>query len=247
MTLRVDLHIHTDRSIDGRHSLERMAAAAKQAGLDAIAITDHDQCTPLPPELEGVLLIPACEISTQVGHITGLFLDRPVAFDTLCKDGRPTGQAAVEEIHRCGGLAVAAHPFQKPGVDGSRLPPGLDAVEGVNARANFKVSDANAKARQWAMDHHLPAVGGSDSHGFQEVGNGYTEVDCPEKNLSALQEAITAGRCRPVLRRHTTHREKGLSQLAKARKRGGVLRTGKALAYVVFCLYRDLLHAPKEE
>ena len=193
MTLRVDLHIHTDHSIDGRHSLERMAAAAKQAGLDAMAITDHDQCTPLPPELEGVLLIPACEISTQVGHITGLFLDRPVAFDTLCKDGRPTGQAAVEEIHRCGGLAVAAHPFQKPGVDGSRLPPGLDAVEGVNARANFKVSDANAKARQWAMDHHLPAVGGSDSHGFQEVGNGYTEVDCPEKALSALKEAITAG------------------------------------------------------
>lgn len=247
MMLRVDLHVHTDRSIDGRHSLERMATAAKQAGLDAIAITDHDQCTPLPSELEGVLLIPACEISTQVGHITGLFLDHPIDFDTLCKNGRPTGEAVVAEIHRCGGLAVAAHPFQKPGVDGSRLPPGLDAVEGVNARANYKVPDANAKARQWAVDHHLPAVGGSDGHGCREVGNGYTEIDCPEKTLSALKEAIAAGRCRPVLHRHTTHREKGLSQLAKARKRGGVLRTGKALAYVLFCLYRDLLHAPKEE
>lgn len=247
MILRVDFHAHTDRSIDGRHSLARMAAAAKAAGLDALAITDHDQCTALPMELDGVLLIPACEISTQAGHITGLFLERPIDFASLCKDGRPTGQAAVEAIHRCGGLAAAAHPFQRPGVTGDRLPAGLDALEGVNARANFKVPDANALARQWAADHNIPAIGGSDAHGWAEVGNGYAEVDCAEKTLAALKEAVVLGRCRPVLRRHTRHREKALSQLAKARKRGGLLRLYKALAYVVFCLFRDLLHAPKEE
>lgn len=247
MVLRVDFHTHTQCSIDGRHSLEQMTAAAKAAGLDAMAITDHDQCTPLPPEQNGVLLIPACEISTQAGHITGLFLEQPIDFDTLCKDGRPTGQAAVEEIHRCGGLAAAAHPFQRPGVSGDRLPAGLDAVEGVNARANFKVPNANALARQWATEHHLPIIGGSDGHSAGEVGNGCTDVECTERSLASLKEAVRQGRCTPLLRRHTTHWEKGLSQLEKARKRGGILRRAKALAYVVCCAGRDFLHPPKEE
>ena len=43
---RVDLHLHTAASPDGRSSLEGIAKAAKAAGLDAIAVTDHDLCTP---------------------------------------------------------------------------------------------------------------------------------------------------------------------------------------------------------
>ena len=76
-TYLVDLHVHTAASPDGRSSLADLAAAAKRAGLDAMAICDHDLCTPVPEALEGVLLIPACEVSTRAGHITGLFLDGP--------------------------------------------------------------------------------------------------------------------------------------------------------------------------
>lgn len=39
--LRGDLHDHTDRSGDGRDTLEDLAAAAVDAGLDYLAITDH--------------------------------------------------------------------------------------------------------------------------------------------------------------------------------------------------------------
>ena len=49
---RVDLHLHTAASPDGRSSLEGIAKAAKAAGLDAIAVTDHDLCTPVPAALE---------------------------------------------------------------------------------------------------------------------------------------------------------------------------------------------------
>ena len=66
---RVDLHLHTAASPDGRSSLEGIAKAAKAAGLDAIAVTDHDLCTPVPEVLEGVVLIPGCEVSTAAGHI----------------------------------------------------------------------------------------------------------------------------------------------------------------------------------
>ena len=43
---RADLHVHTSASPDGRSSLEAVARAARAAGLDAAAITDHDLCTP---------------------------------------------------------------------------------------------------------------------------------------------------------------------------------------------------------
>ena len=44
----------------------------------------------MPAELEGVLLIPGCEVSTQSGHITGLFLERPLDLKKLRRDGLPT-------------------------------------------------------------------------------------------------------------------------------------------------------------
>ena len=75
---RADLHVHTSASADGRSSLEETARAARRAGLDAVAVTDHNLCTPAPERLEGVLFIPGCEVSTRAGHITALFLTRPL-------------------------------------------------------------------------------------------------------------------------------------------------------------------------
>lgn len=92
-TYYADLHVHTAASLDGRSSLEALTAAAAASGLHAMAITDHDQCTPVPPEMHSVLLIPGCEISTKAGHITGLFLEEPVNFAAL---GRQSSQVPPE-------------------------------------------------------------------------------------------------------------------------------------------------------
>ena len=159
---RVDLHLHTAASPDGRSSLEGIAKAAKTAGLDAIAVTDHDLCTPVPAALEGVLLIPGCEVSTAAGHITGLFLERPLPLEAL--GHLPAPEAAVEAIREAGGLAVLAHPYQRPGAAPEQFTFPLDAVEAVNARACFKVPEANEKAAALAQKRGLPAVGGSDAH-----------------------------------------------------------------------------------
>ena len=70
MIYRVDLHVHTLRgSADPALCLSELVRAARQAGLDAIAITDTDYCTPVPIELRGVVLIPGCEVSTLGGSI----------------------------------------------------------------------------------------------------------------------------------------------------------------------------------
>ena len=235
----VDLHVHTVASPDGRSSLEAIAKAAKAAGLDAVAVTDHNLCTAVPAELEGVLFIPGCEVSTAAGHVTGLFLERPLPLAEL--GHLPAPEAAVSAIREAGGLAVLAHPYEKPGAEPEKFTFSLDGVEAANARACFKVPDANAKAAALAAGRGLAAVGGSDAHDAVEVGNACTELEAEALTLPALREALAAGRSRAVLRRNTPHIRKGLSQWTKARRAGGLPRLGKAALYVGYCAMLDVL------
>ena len=71
--LKCDLHVHTNASRDGESSVEDVLAAAVKAGLDAIAITDHDttegSLCALAAQNPGVLIIPGIEVSTRQGHL----------------------------------------------------------------------------------------------------------------------------------------------------------------------------------
>ena len=237
-TYYADLHVHTAASLDGRSSLEDLTAAAAAAGLHAMAVTDHDQCTPVPAAMNGILLIPGCEISTKAGHITGLFLERPVDLAAL---GRlPEPEAAVAAIREAGGLAVLAHPFHRPGRQGADYAFPLDSVEAVNARACFKNPAANDQAAAFAARRQLPSVGGSDAHDAKEVGNARTALTAETLTLSALREALAAGRSQALLQKNTPHIRKGLSQWTKARRQGGVYRICRAAAYVGYCAILDI-------
>ncbi len=80
----IDLHLHTKNS-DGECSLDETIQAAKEAGLSAIAITDHNRVTLRSPEKhDGLLVIPGAEFSTTYlhgegekteVHIVGLFFN----------------------------------------------------------------------------------------------------------------------------------------------------------------------------
>lgn len=80
---RIDLHLHTTHS-DGSFSTGEVMAFAKQAGLKALAITDHDiidgipEATAIGKELE-IEVVPGVEISSRLGeselHILGYFLN----------------------------------------------------------------------------------------------------------------------------------------------------------------------------
>lgn len=234
MEIYADLHVHTDASPDGRSALPALAAAAKARGIHALAVTDHNLCTPVPAELDGVLLIPGCEISTSIGHIAALFLERPL--DAL--GHLPEPEAAVDAIHQAGGLAVLAHPYQRPGAEPERFDFPLDGVETANARAALKVPEANVRAARLAAQRSLPCTGGSDAHDRAEVGNAYTVLEADELTLPALRRAVLSGG-RAVLHRETSHFRKGLSQWTKAR-RTGLSRLPKAAAYLAWCAALDL-------
>lgn len=194
MIYRVDFHVHTD----GALSLDELVRAARCSGLDAIAITDRDRYTPVPIELRGVLLIPGCEITTLGGHIVGVFLEHAPDFARLQRHGLPTADEAVLEIHRCGGLAIFAHPFAEKVVNPALFPIRPDAVETINPQAVLHRSDANKRALLWAADHQRPRVGCSDAHNIRDLGSAYTEVACRRLTRAFLKEALDLGHCRPI-------------------------------------------------
>ena len=233
MICKADLHVHSAASPDGRSSLAELARTAKARGLDAVAVCDHNLCTPAPEGLD-VLFIPGVELSTDRGHILGLFLERPVAPLT-------DAAQAVRAIRQAGGLAVIAHPFEleKPGAAALEALD-IDGVECANARAAMKNRRANDEARELAARRGLFSTGGSDAHGAGELAACYTELETESCTLPALRAALAAGRAKTVFARSCTWREKGLSQLAKAKKYGGAKRRLRAAAYFAGCCLRDV-------
>ena len=79
---RIDLHVHTTAS-DGTASPKEAVKLAKEAGLSAIAITDHDTVSGYAEAAEagakyGLEVVPGIEISTKYGravHILGYYID----------------------------------------------------------------------------------------------------------------------------------------------------------------------------
>lgn len=101
------IHVHTTFS-DGAAGVEEVAAAAAEAGLDFVVVTDHN---PMRPEQRpddawygSVLVIFAEEISTDQGHL--------LAFDVAPHTFRfgPTARQALADIRAAGGWALVAHP-----------------------------------------------------------------------------------------------------------------------------------------
>ena len=79
---RIDLHLHTTHS-DGSQTPAEVVKLAHDAGVSALAITDHDITTGLPDAIAagqelGIEIIPGIEISSRHGeselHVLGYFL-----------------------------------------------------------------------------------------------------------------------------------------------------------------------------
>ncbi|MDO9036573.1 MAG: PHP domain-containing protein [Methanoregula sp.] len=189
--LTCDLHVHTNYSKDGESSVEEIIRAAEVAGLDAIAITDHDSVDGAKKALTcktSVLVIPGIEVTTKQGHLLVLGVTEiiPAGLDV---------ETTVAIARRMGALLILPHPYHvwRHGV-ARRRKAGMivvDAVESFNSR--YIVGSANRKAERIALKLGKPCVGGSDAHNARFVGFGRTYVDA-EKNVPAILDAIRAGK-----------------------------------------------------
>ena len=99
------VHVHTSYS-DGGGGIGDVAAAASDAGLDFVIVTDHNTfaAKELEGYVDGVLVIVGTEVSTKTGHVLGVGLPAPTfRFSGDARD-------ALEDIHDLGGTAFVAHP-----------------------------------------------------------------------------------------------------------------------------------------
>lgn len=189
--LACDLHVHSNFSKDGESSIEEILKRAEEAGLDAIAITDHDSVDGVKRALActtSVLIIPGIEVSTKQGHLLVLGVTDviPAGLDVI---------VTVEIARRMGALAILPHPYHmwRHGV-ARRKKAGMDIVDAVEVfNSRYIVGAANTKAARIAKRLGKPCVGGSDAHNARFVGFGRTFVDA-EKNVPAILDAIRAGK-----------------------------------------------------
>ena len=168
--ITADLHVHSDFSKDCVSSVEAILATAREIGLGALAIADHNEIKGalLARELAGgdPFIIIAEEVKTAEGEVIGLFL----------KEAIPKGLSFDETlslIKEQGGLVYVPHPF-----DALRTTPSyralvdnlhrIDVIEIYNAKV--ALSSFNLSAERFAAKYNVVAGAGSDAHVLQGLG-----------------------------------------------------------------------------
>lgn len=133
--VRVAYHVHTRRS-DGTGSVAEVAAAARQAGLAVVVITDHGdgmRASDPPRYIDGVLVIDGVEVSTWAGHYAAI----GAAASPYPLGGEP--EAVVEDVRRLGGFGIAAHPgSSKEGLKWRDWDAPFAALEWLNADSEWR-------------------------------------------------------------------------------------------------------------
>lgn len=218
---KVDFHVHTPiskcYSIKGV-TFKQLADAAIEADLQAIAITDHNasEGTGYVKEYagnNGLVIFPGVELSTQGGHVLGLFEVTTAAaiIEDLLEsvgipeeargDGTVMTKSSIEEvffeIHKRDGLAIAAHI--------ERWPSGfLETKEDRKTKIRIHSSDylaaleitqpqnkdlwCEGKMRNYPKKY--PCLQGSDAHSLVDIGRRPTYLKLEKINLANLRRAL---------------------------------------------------------
>lgn len=172
-----DLHIHTNCS-GGKNSYEQMVEEALKKKLDFIAITEHEPCLEVITKCKTetrLLCISGRELTGERIHLLALNTRGGIDPDlTLAKQ--------VEEIHRQGGFAIAAHPnAEKYYYTDSELKGlGIDAQE----------CTGDTKERRF-----LPCVFDSDAHETSNLAWQFNSCVGLIKNFEDLKTAILSKKC----------------------------------------------------
>jgi predicted metal-dependent phosphoesterase TrpH len=200
--IEVDLHMHTDHSYDCATPVEVLLASAREAGLGAIAVTDHNEISgaleahaqaassgPQGGRGSNLKVIVGEEVKTAgEGEVIGLFLQEKIPRGLSMRE-------TVDEIRRQGGLVYVPHPFDRmhsvPDYEHLlEILDDVDAIEVFNPRV--AISAFNEEAQRFAAKYRIPAGAGSDSHVAQGLGSvriRMRDFDGPSEFLQSLRDA----------------------------------------------------------
>jgi hypothetical protein len=137
---RGDCHVHSVYS-DGKLTPEHLATGAREAGLDFIATTEHNTSDAHGAwgrhAGDDLLVILGEEVTTQTGHWLALGIHPGQVVDWRYRVRDQMVDRHLDQVHRAGGLCVAAHPHV-PYASGVFMYPyqGFDVVEVWNPSAS---------------------------------------------------------------------------------------------------------------
>ena len=193
--IEVDLHMHTDHSGDCATPVDVLLQTARDRGLGAIAVTDHNEVSGalearrIAEQMGDIKVIVAEEVKTaEQGEVIGLFLEEKI----------PKGLTMAEtiaEIRRQGGLVYVPHPFDRfhSVPDYEHL---LDIVEEIDLLEVFNprvaLTSFNEEAVRFASKYRIVPAAGSDSHVAQGLGSVRQRIhdfDGPAEFLEAMRDA----------------------------------------------------------
>lgn len=174
----VDMHLHESTySLDSHINLEQIVTIARQKGLDAVCITDHDSmglreyAAEYAKKVDFPIFVGVEYYSLQ-GDITAWGID-------TFPDHRIDAQIFIDQVNAAGGFCVSCHPFRnnKRGLEENlRRVHGLHGVEVLNGSADW---EANRTALRFCWELGLKAIGASDAHTAGQIGKYVTWL--PEK------------------------------------------------------------------
>jgi PHP domain/AAA domain, putative AbiEii toxin, Type IV TA system len=162
----IDLHLHTPASGDAKDEDFGTAADVVQkaldAGLDAIAVTDHNTvawCAPMAEAAKGteLVVLPGFELSTPQGHLLGIWEEgtaSSIIEDVLIRVGiertrlgdldvvaEKTISECAAEIQAKGGVAIAAHIDKERGI----------LTQPVQVHVNQLLADSSISAFEFVL------------------------------------------------------------------------------------------------
>jgi predicted metal-dependent phosphoesterase TrpH len=107
---------------------------------------------------------------------------------------RQPASSAIDEVHRQGGVAIAAHPYEafRPGYDDEAVSR-LDGTEVVRPESMLDETLA-AELREFYGRGTLTAIGSSDYHGCGLLGRARTFVFARERTEQGVVDAVRDGR-----------------------------------------------------
>ena len=225
---RLDLHVHSPRSYDFKDepdentdSMIRWLEAARDAGIDAIAVTDHNTAEAISLVQEAVLKIdgapvvfPGVELTAGDGchllilmdptrnqqHVDALLARLKVPVDERGKHTARSTQSIEEILDECGDdtLVIGAH---VNGCDGLLQLAGEQRIAilknpklaAVEVQPDLECDSTWLDGSKPVVGRKLPQVWGSDSHYYDRIGQRFTWVKMTEPDLEGLRLALLDG------------------------------------------------------
>jgi len=211
MTVKIDFHVHTDRSSDCIIVLRELAAKSRKLRI-VPAITDHDSISAHEAMRSlRVDFIPGNEISTKMGDIIGLYLTETVPPKLQLGE-------ALDRVRAQGGLVCLPHMYDSR--RNGLVPPTeylakIDLVEVFNARC--LAPSLNGRAASFAEVNGKLGTVGTDSHFLFEFGSTYAELpDFDLQDPRALMKALPKAK---LVTRRAPFFVRGMAKIARAGKK----------------------------